>query len=191
MKLILLSLIFVLAGCASNSSRSSMILRTLYYVPKATQVYIESLPQEDIISLANSGFEKFDLQDLYRFNQLRLQIVRSSLENCHALMQTSGAREEEMFNSLDDQQYDEFARLKAKAFVLGSNQNLKGTPRPSKASFEKALGIVYSAPDSISMKYIRKDKAQEDCWALEKILSYTDEKRNTAAETLVRYMTTL
>lgn len=188
MKSIYIFLVAALVGCSSSSHRNNMSSKIFDNIPAEVQTNLKAFSQEELAKVANSGLEKLPLEDLYRLNQLKLKMVRSSLENCKSLMTSSPFTNNQIFKVLDDQEYEAFAKINAKAFILGMNKEIKGTPRPSKSANDKALEIVYSAPNSIFMKYNPNIKLQEDCWALEKIMSYTDEKRNTAAETLLRYL---
>lgn len=188
MKYFMMFLTLALFSCASSQNKNSMSFKISQQIPKEIQQRFGSLSHDEIAKVANEGFEKLSLENLYRLNQLRLKIVRSSLNNCKSLMQPGSFTKDELFKSLDEKEADDYSSINAKAFTLGDNPATKGSPRPTKTAFEKALTIVYSAPDSMFMKYKQKNKIEEDCWALEKILSYTDEKRNSAAETMVRYM---
>ena len=188
MKYIYIFLVAALVGCSSSSHRNNMSSKIFDNIPAEVQTNLKAFSQEELAKVANSGLEKLPLEDLYRLNQLKLKMVRSSLENCKSLMTSSPFTNNQIFKVLDDQEYEAFAKINAKAFILGMNKEIKGTPRPSKSANDKALEIVYTAPNSIFMKYNPNIKLQEDCWALEKIMSYTDEKRNTAAETLLRYL---
>lgn len=192
-KCIILFALF-LTACSSTDSVTSrsngMIMRALSYIPMTTKRHLNDSGPEDVKNVVRDGLAKFPLEDLYRINQLKIKMADSSLANCRAMAMNSvfGSYEKEVaFSSLSDAEFDEYARLVAKTFSLGTNYDIKAAPKASLSEvdriIQKALKTGLDAPGMLG-----GDDYDQLCWKFQKISRYADGPRTEETDKLIRHL---
>ncbi|MBY0413032.1 MAG: hypothetical protein K2Q18_02650 [Bdellovibrionales bacterium] len=186
-------LVLTLFGCASTP-RVGLIAKAAPYIPGSAQTNLKGLDAEAFQKALEGGFRKLPLEDLYSFSQIRLKTISASRENCLAILDegaVASVRKQKALETLTDDEYDQYARIIAKAITLSANNDVKALERPRKSEFEKAFEMALDAPTVGQMpKYLTKlpDPTQDQCWSIFKALSYVDQKRNKLSETIVKYI---
>jgi hypothetical protein len=190
--IILLCLLF-LNGCATNPN-DGMIPRIYSYLPADTKRELQKKTPAAFQDVVNSGFQKLDIADLYLLNHYKLQIIETSYENCLVMINdkaVSSVKKEVILAGLPPADYDQYAKIMAKAMSLGVNDDIKAPARINKKEFDRAFDTALDSPTAGSLpKYFEKLKIsdQDQCALFHKGLSYVDQKRNRIAEIIVRYL---
>lgn len=195
MKTTIFIIIFlILFGCAS-APRENLISKSVSYVPASAQKNLKGLDPDAFQKAIEAGFRKLPLEELYSFNQKRLIMLRASRENCLSFLDEgaiASAKKQKALEALSNDEYEQYAKVIAKAIALGADSEAKVTPRPSKNEFDKAFGIALDAElVGGKLSYIKtKEPHPTDvqCESLYKALNYADQKRNKIAETIVKYL---
>lgn len=190
----LLFIIFILiSGCATNPN-DGMIPRIYSYLPADTKRELQKKTPAAFQDVVNAGYQKLDLADLYLINHYKLQIIETSYENCLVMINdkaVSSVKKEVILAGLSPADYDQYAKIMAKAMTLGVNNEIKAPVRINKKEFDRAFDTALDSPTAGSLpKYFDKMKVtdQDQCILFHKGLSYVDQKRNRISEVIVRYL---
>jgi hypothetical protein len=190
---LMVAALILMNGCASDPN-NGMIPRVYSYVSGATQKELSKASPAAFQNIIETGFRKLSIDELYQLNQFKLKIISTSRENCLVMLEDGGIsspKKELALKTLPPSDYDQYAKIIAKAITLGPDDSVKPAPKFNKTEFEKAMNValetqtVGELPKHLALV---KDPAQDQCWMFYKGLTYADQKRNRFSEVIVRYM---
>ncbi len=194
MKVFLILILTVIAGCSSSPQRDGMLLRAVSHIPSSTKRHLAGSSRDQIQQMVIEGAQKFSLDELYKLNSLKLKILEGSDVGCRAIFDNSidPNSREIAFNSLNDDEYDDYAKLYARAVSLGTSYDIKPFIKPTQEEFEDSIGIVIKENEKQTAKLtsplIKGDELQEKCTLFKTVMRYADQKRDYTSENIVKFM---